>query len=581
MISVIIPTYNRSSIITKTLDSVRNQTLTEWECIVVDDFSTDGTKDLIEEYRKKEERIYYLVNERSKGAQGARNTGILHSKGEWVVFFDSDNIMHPNFLKRSYESLIEQSVDICGSFSRIIDYSTMEVVGRFDWIGYGRIHDDIMTGKSYFDNSSTLIKKSKVLEIGLLDEDCPSYQEWDTHIRLSKIATYTTIQEPLVDYYRGGVDTISASQEKDIKGLLFILNKFKREWLFHYPLVYLRKMYSIYSNLQLLQSSKQYEELSELYSQKTNMIMRLLVSFIFKYRKGSDYKGKAIAFFLAFAKMMVGGGIIESRKALKTKQPYYITPICKSEGKKYWYQMSFIAEFIQYFNARLVSIPHTKGNYKMFYSLDFGFFIINQNYEDYFSKSIKSPERALIRKAIKNGYTCKEINYDEYLGAIHNINVSKDTRQGEAMSSDYIGNLKPRQSLVSSIGQDVHTFGCFDKCGNLVAYYMFELYGLEIIHTVKGLGHSDHLKYGIMNYLFGYSVSELYKYYPDGKHIISYGGMTMYSGGLSRFKRNVGCKPGCMAIKGNKQFYKDLKHFNKIYKIHGDTGLNFILDYLN
>lgn len=285
MISVVVPTYNRRDIIVKTLKSIEEQSYNDWECIIVDDFSTDNTKDVIEQFVQKDKRFLYYLNERKKGAPGARNTGLIHSRGEYVVLFDSDNIMHADFLQKTYNSIIKDSVDICGAFSHVIDRNTDKVLGEFKWTGYGHIHNNLMTGKSYFDNSSTLIKKTKIVEIGLLDEDCPSYQEWDTHIRLSKIATYTTIQEHLVDYYSGGADTISFSKERDIKGVLYILEKYKREWLFCHPMIYLRRLISVYDNLQSLKSSNSIDELYNQYIQGTNFITRLLVLMIYKLKR--------------------------------------------------------------------------------------------------------------------------------------------------------------------------------------------------------------------------------------------------------------------------------------------------------
>ena len=63
MISIIIPTYNRAAIIKKTLDSVANQTFKEWECIVVDDHSTDNTHDIIDAYTRTDPRFKYMKNE--------------------------------------------------------------------------------------------------------------------------------------------------------------------------------------------------------------------------------------------------------------------------------------------------------------------------------------------------------------------------------------------------------------------------------------------------------------------------------------------------------------------------------------
>ena len=107
MISIIIPTYNRASIIPNTLDSVINQEFKDWECVVVDDHSTDNTEEVIKNYIERDLRFHYLKNERKKGAQGARNTGLNHCKSEWLVFFDSDNLMHPDFLKKVTQKIDE------------------------------------------------------------------------------------------------------------------------------------------------------------------------------------------------------------------------------------------------------------------------------------------------------------------------------------------------------------------------------------------------------------------------------------------------------------------------------------------
>ena len=94
-ISIIIPTFNRAATIGKTIDSFIAQDYIDWEMLVVDDHSTDNTQEVIDAYNKRDSRIHYLLNERKKGAQGARNTGLLHVKHDWVVLFDSDDFVYP------------------------------------------------------------------------------------------------------------------------------------------------------------------------------------------------------------------------------------------------------------------------------------------------------------------------------------------------------------------------------------------------------------------------------------------------------------------------------------------------------
>jgi glycosyltransferase involved in cell wall biosynthesis len=90
LVSVIIPTYNRAKLITDTLHSTEVQTYTNWECLLVDDVSMDNTFEVIQEFVNKDGRFKYLTNKRKKCAQGARNTGLLESKGEFIQFLDSD-----------------------------------------------------------------------------------------------------------------------------------------------------------------------------------------------------------------------------------------------------------------------------------------------------------------------------------------------------------------------------------------------------------------------------------------------------------------------------------------------------------
>lgn len=101
LVSIIIPTFNRAHLIGETLDSVIAQTYQNWECIVVDDGSTDNTPEVMEEYIKKDSRIQYHHRppEHKPGGNGARNYGFKLSRGEYIQWFDDDDIMLPNFLE--------------------------------------------------------------------------------------------------------------------------------------------------------------------------------------------------------------------------------------------------------------------------------------------------------------------------------------------------------------------------------------------------------------------------------------------------------------------------------------------------
>lgn len=232
IITIIIPTYNRGTLITKTIESIIRQTFTKWECIIVDDHSIDNTKFIVDEYVQRDSRIYYCLNEKKKGAQGARNTGLDRAKSDWVFFFDSDNIMLPNLLEE-LAAKVNEDVDVVCCFSRVVDVEK-GFTGRFlNSINDGNIHDRLFMGPCYVDYNHAIIRRSKLIEIGGLDEDCPSMQEWDTHIRLSQKANYITVQKALVDYYIGGKDAISTDNKREIIGRFYILRKHQAEWRQH------------------------------------------------------------------------------------------------------------------------------------------------------------------------------------------------------------------------------------------------------------------------------------------------------------------------------------------------------------
>ena len=106
LVSIIIPTYNRTAIIQKTLDSVLRQTYKHWECLVIDDGSTDNTFELLQGYQKKDSRIRFFKRHREpKGAPTCRNIGLEHSKGDYIVYLDSDDYLLPFCLEQRVKAV--------------------------------------------------------------------------------------------------------------------------------------------------------------------------------------------------------------------------------------------------------------------------------------------------------------------------------------------------------------------------------------------------------------------------------------------------------------------------------------------
>ena len=111
MLSIIIPNYNRASLIGETLDSIIAQTYIHWECLVVDDGSSDTSEAVVRTYCEKDKRIqfYRRPSLKQKGANACRNYGLELSKGKYINWFDSDDIMNKDKLKLQVEALENSS----------------------------------------------------------------------------------------------------------------------------------------------------------------------------------------------------------------------------------------------------------------------------------------------------------------------------------------------------------------------------------------------------------------------------------------------------------------------------------------
>lgn len=132
LISIIIPTYNRGHYLEETLNSIINQTYQYWECIIIDDGSTDNSKDVISVYLKKDTRFHYSMRPSNlpKGANSCRNYGFSLATGAFVKWFDSDDIMVPIHLETLIGALKLYKVDFVVGDSENFEDKTRKPSGK-------------------------------------------------------------------------------------------------------------------------------------------------------------------------------------------------------------------------------------------------------------------------------------------------------------------------------------------------------------------------------------------------------------------------------------------------------------------
>ncbi len=203
-ISVIIPTYNRRQTLRRAVESVLNQTFRDFELIVVDDGSSDGTH---EDWQSCPNVTY--LKQSHGGVSKARNAGIVNSRSQFIAFLDSDDEWKPEKLARQLhffethpDSLISQTEEI--------------------WIRRGKRVNPMKKHKKYgglifkeclplciVSPSAVMMKRELFHEIGYFDETLPACEDYDMWLRVSAKYPIDLIEEPLVIKYGGHPDQLS------------------------------------------------------------------------------------------------------------------------------------------------------------------------------------------------------------------------------------------------------------------------------------------------------------------------------------------------------------------------------------
>lgn len=195
MVSVLIPTYNRAHLIGKAIESALAQTYQDIELVVVDDGSTDNTKEVIKRYGRD---IVYVYQE-NRGIAGARNTGIRHCTGDYIAFLDSDDYWLPEKLERQM-ALFEQHPEYgmvacqCASIDARGRFRQKNRPGRSGWI-----LEDLFY-KNFIRTSAAVVTRACIETVGLFDETLRECEEYDLWLRIAARFPVGFINEPLAVY---------------------------------------------------------------------------------------------------------------------------------------------------------------------------------------------------------------------------------------------------------------------------------------------------------------------------------------------------------------------------------------------
>ncbi len=208
-VSIITSCYNSERFLPECIDSILNQTMQEWELLLIDDGSTDGTREIIEKYSRMDERIRPFYSQENKGPYVGRKLGIEQANSDFIVIQDADDIMCPRKLKALYNEISkDEQLGIVGSFY----YKFLEEFEDFEYSEKCKLalsHEEIMrTERSRWNfcwHGSAIIRKRLFDEIGLYDEipfgsdsvwlaKAAEYAHYGGNVRFKNIPEFLTLR---------------------------------------------------------------------------------------------------------------------------------------------------------------------------------------------------------------------------------------------------------------------------------------------------------------------------------------------------------------------------------------------------
>lgn len=276
MISVVIPSYNRSRTIERAIRSVLDQTYDDLEVIVVDDCSDDDSREVVNGIGDSRVRFVRL-NARS-GACVARNRGVQESKGDIIAFQDSDDAWKPDKLAIQLKALAESGADVC--FCRVERHYMGKDAKTVIWptkLGEENCFlDHVTLRRSSYVSTQTIVAKRLVFDTCMFDPKVVKSQDWDWIIRASMNHSIYYVAQPLVEQYLQP-DSISMGYERFIQSRLYFLEKYsdicREDEQFK---LHLLQQLAHYKSLSGINAKEEYGEIYRIEKNAHNLMCKVL-----------------------------------------------------------------------------------------------------------------------------------------------------------------------------------------------------------------------------------------------------------------------------------------------------------------
>lgn len=223
-ISVNICTYNRASLLSRSISSIQSQTSLDIEIVVIDDCSSDGTKELIHKLQSQDQRIRYIRHPVNKGLAAARNTGLSSSCGDYIAFMDDDDEwIDPEKLKKQ-KAILDSDSTIGLVYTGIREFSSENAFLDVSDLQPKNIQETILKGNGFIYSPTVMMRTAAITRIGNFDEKLGKGVDSDIYRRLIFDNSYSLRYLPDITtaIHEHGEDRITP--ELDSSGLITALS---------------------------------------------------------------------------------------------------------------------------------------------------------------------------------------------------------------------------------------------------------------------------------------------------------------------------------------------------------------------
>jgi len=222
LISIILPAYNGEKTVLETVESVLNQTWSDWELIAIDDGSQDSTVEILSSIRDPRVKVFSYPN---TGPSASRNRGITHARGNYISFIDADDLWTPDKLESQLKALQENpQAALAYSWTNMIDESSQFLrIGSHITVN-GNAYSHLLVLNFLENGSNPLIRQQTLTEVGLFDESLTHGEDWDLWLRLA--ARYDFVAVPYAQIlYRVSSNSASANVCKQEAGMREVIER--------------------------------------------------------------------------------------------------------------------------------------------------------------------------------------------------------------------------------------------------------------------------------------------------------------------------------------------------------------------